>query len=64
MVLSCRASIQANYTNLRAWAADENPTIATVTLSALRLPPGLYASCDHTQAVTLLKSRGLLDLME
>lgn len=61
MVLSCRASIQANFTNIRPLAADENPTIATVTLSALRLPPGLYASCDHTQAVQMLKAKGYFE---
>jgi hypothetical protein len=64
LVLKCGATIEANYTNLRALAADENPTIATVTLSLIRLPPGLYQSCNHTQAVQLLKSRGLLDLTE
>lgn len=61
MVLACGASIQANYTNLRALAADENPTIATVTLSTIRLPPGLYGSCDYTRAVQILKSKGFLD---
>lgn len=61
LVFKCGGSIQANLTNLRALAADEVPTNAVLTFSAIRLPPGLYSSCDYQQAVQLLKEQGYLE---
>lgn len=64
LVFSCGGSIQANFTNLRALAADENPTIVTLTFSAIRLPPGLYSSCNYGQAVEMLRAKGYLEPVE
>ena len=64
LVFSCGGSIQANFTNLRALAADEVPTRAVITFSAIRLPPGLYSSCNYAQAVKLLKDQGFLEPQE
>lgn len=64
LVFSCGGSIQANFTNLRALAADEIPTRAVITFSAIRLPQGLYSSCNYAQAVALLKKNGYLDPVE
>ncbi len=61
IVLSCGATIQANFTNLRALAADEIPTIATITMHAIRLPRGLYSACGYAQVVQYLRSAGLLE---
>lgn len=61
IVLSCGATIQAFFTNLRALAEDELPTIATITLHAIRLPRGVYGSCNYGQVVQYLKTAGLLE---
>lgn len=61
LVFSCGGSIQANFTNLRPLASDEIPTNVVVTFSAIRLPPGLYSSCNYQQAVQLLKEQGYLE---
>lgn len=61
IVLSCGATIQAFFTNLRALAADEIPTIATITMHAVRLPRGLYSGCGYGQIVSVLKQAGLLE---
>lgn len=60
IVLSCSANIQAAFTNLRALAADEIPTIATITLSGTRLPRGAYNSCGYSQLLTYLTQAQIL----
>lgn len=59
LVLSCGASIQAAFTNLRALATDENPTIATITLSGTRLPPGVYGGCRYADILLAMRQFGL-----
>jgi len=58
-VLGCSTQMSAFFTNLRAFAADEVPTIATITMHAIRLPTR-YDSCGVNQAVTALQKYGLL----
>lgn len=60
LVLTCGASIEATFTNLRALASDENPTHAVITLSATRLPRGSYSSCGYADSIKRLRDAGLL----
>lgn len=64
LVFSCGGSIDATFSNRRALAADEVPTIVTLTFSAIRLPPGLYSSCSYGAAVEMLRARGYLEPAE
>lgn len=60
IVLSCAANIQSAFTNLRALAADEIPTIATITMSGTRLPRGLYNSCGYGELLAFLTTNKIL----
>lgn len=64
IILSCSGSIEANFTNIRALAADEIPTIVTLTFSGIRLPPGLYGSCSYNPAIEFLRKEGILPRSE
>lgn len=55
LVLRCSASIKALFTNLRAFAADENPTEAIITMHGTRLPSEYYGTCNAEQSRAVLR---------
>ena len=61
-VLGCSSQFSGTMTNLRPFEAGENPTIATITFHAVRLPTR-YDSCGVNEAVARLQKYGYLDEM-
>lgn len=61
-VLGCSSQFSGNFTNLRALANDEIPTIATITLHTVRLPTR-YDQCGVNEAVARLQKLGILQEM-
>lgn len=59
LVLRCGSSIEASFTNLRAFADGELPVDVAVVLHAIRLPTNLYGLCTEEQARALLVELGL-----
>lgn len=55
LVLRCSASLDASFVNLRAFAEDENPTEAIITLHGTRLPMEYYGNCNSEQARAMLR---------
>lgn len=55
LVLRCSANIVARFTNLRAFASDENPTEAIITLQGVRLPSEYYGRCNAAQSRAMLR---------
>lgn len=60
LVLKFGATFDSQFVNLRALAADENPTEAIVTFHALRLPNNVYGTMSINKAVEELRNRGYL----
>lgn len=61
-VLGCSSQFSGFMTNLRAFAGDEVPTIATITFHTVRLPTR-YDSCGVNEAIARLQKFGVLDEM-
>jgi hypothetical protein len=61
LILTCAANVQARFQNIRTLAADENPTIVTISLHGRRLPLGAYSSCSNQMANNFLVQNGICE---
>lgn len=60
LVLRCSARPEAQFTNTRTLADDEIPTIAVISMHAIRLPREAYGACNIEHAVEAMRGAGFL----